>query len=732
MRKDLRNRWLMVAAIVPMMMVPALTRAGDFVFTGSGSWNTPTNWTPTGPPGALDRADIAGGLTATVSSSPASPVDTLYVGGNNDGPSTTDSGGYANSNTTGDGTLNQTAGDLVVNTWGVLGLNSPTGGNGANSGTGTYNLSGGSFTLMGTDAFTVGQGGTGIFNISGNSSVTINSIMHVGRQSGVAGDPGAAQGRGNGTVVQGGTSTVTLVGNPQQGNTVSLNIGLAGDGSYTLKDNATLISDRDVNVGTANHSVGILNQTGGTLNNTGGWFFVGNLAGSTGTYNLSGGTTTIAGRFLVGAAGTGTVNQTGGNLTVGHPGPFADDDINLGDFTGTGTYNISGGTLTGNGGITVGEWNAGTGHLNISGSAVVNTTDLSLGRNQGQFDPTLPATTGTITQTGGTVTVSGHTILGMDPKSNSNGNTSGTYTLSGGTLKLGTGGLQLGGTGNSYDGSGNVTTNNPGATGVFNLQGTGVLDANRSNLFIGAGAGSQTAFTMTGGTLQNAAQIQFPLNQQGGRFQPGAPGAPATTMITGDGTTAYTLASAGTFHIEIAGGTADELMTTSGATSLAGALDVLVSGTKPRHGATFTILSGAGISGHFANAPSRYISSQGLFHVNYSASAVTLTGFSLPGDANEDGSVNFTDLLILAQHYGQSGQNWNTGDFTNDGSVNFTDLLLLAQNYGQSNLTAADLAALPSAVRPDVQAAFAQVPEPPSLAVIGLVAAGVIARRRRS
>jgi PA14 domain/Glycosyl hydrolase family 10/Fibronectin type III domain len=52
------------------------------------------------------------------------------------------------------------------------------------------------------------------------------------------------------------------------------------------------------------------------------------------------------------------------------------------------------------------------------------------------------------------------------------------------------------------------------------------------------------------------------------------------------------------------------------------------------------------------------------------------------GDANEDGRVDFSDLLILAQNYTQSGRSWAEGDFTGDASVDFSDLLVLAQNYG--------------------------------------------------
>jgi len=58
----------------------------------------------------------------------------------------------------------------------------------------------------------------------------------------------------------------------------------------------------------------------------------------------------------------------------------------------------------------------------------------------------------------------------------------------------------------------------------------------------------------------------------------------------------------------------------------------------------------------------------------------------MTGDLNNDGSVNFTDLLALAQNYGRtSGATWAQGDLNGDGSVGFADLLLLAQNYGTTS-----------------------------------------------
>jgi hypothetical protein len=62
---------------------------------------------------------------------------------------------------------------------------------------------------------------------------------------------------------------------------------------------------------------------------------------------------------------------------------------------------------------------------------------------------------------------------------------------------------------------------------------------------------------------------------------------------------------------------------------------------------------------------------------------------TIPGDATLDGSTNFNDLLVIAQHFGQSvakgfAVSWTTGDVNYDGNVNFNDLLIVAQHFGDT------------------------------------------------
>ena len=70
--------------------------------------------------------------------------------------------------------------------------------------------------------------------------------------------------------------------------------------------------------------------------------------------------------------------------------------------------------------------------------------------------------------------------------------------------------------------------------------------------------------------------------------------------------------------------------------------------------------------------------------------------FVLAGDANRDRTVGFNDLVIVAQHYNQTGGGtFSTGDFNYDGNVGFADLVILAQRY---NVT------LPAPAQPVVSA----------------------------
>jgi hypothetical protein len=58
----------------------------------------------------------------------------------------------------------------------------------------------------------------------------------------------------------------------------------------------------------------------------------------------------------------------------------------------------------------------------------------------------------------------------------------------------------------------------------------------------------------------------------------------------------------------------------------------------------------------------------------------------LPGDVNDDGRVNFDDLLVLASNYNTAGKAWTQGnvDGSTGGEVNFDDLLVLAANYNRT------------------------------------------------
>ena len=85
----------------------------------------------------------------------------------------------------------------------------------------------------------------------------------------------------------------------------------------------------------------------------------------------------------------------------------------------------------------------------------------------------------------------------------------------------------------------------------------------------------------------------------------------------------------------------------------------------------------------------------------------------LPGDANGDGRVDVNDLTIVLSNFGKTtGMSWGTGDFNGDGKTDINDLTIVLSGYGQS---------LGSSV-----AGPAAVPEPSTLALLGVAAAGLL------
>jgi autotransporter-associated beta strand protein len=109
--------------------------------------------------------------------------------------------------------------------------------------------------------------------------------------------------------------------------------------------------------------------------------------------------------------------------------------------------------------------------------------------------------------------------------------------------------------------------------------------------------------------------------------------------------------------------------------------------------------------------------------------------YTLAGDATLDGAVDFNDLVKLAQNYNttvstSSDSWWNKGDFTYDGITDFNDLVKLAQNYN----TALPSEAIPgasAAFEADLARAFASVPEPGTLSLLGIGGIALMGRRRR-
>ncbi len=554
----------------------------------------------------------------------------------------------------------------------------------------------------------------GTINLGGNGVLTTSGITFVGRNNDAIG-----------TINQtGGTFTVNRSGNFAF---------VLGDGRF----------------GRTNVQ-GVYNLSGGIFT-TGGETYVGEGGGAVGTWTQSGGTATISNWFVVGReSGSGDVDISGGTLIKKGGGntPIGEGTNARGitfNVRGTGTFDAQTGevwvsngnnpvimTVKDTGKVNVNNWFAigrfggSNGTLNIQDGAIVT----KAGSN---FTVVAPGggSTGTVNQTGGTYSdAATETWIGDGGD--------GVWNFSGGTIN----------SGNIFD-----VGHNGGGNGTLNVSGTAVMNA--ATIRIGEAGSVNGTFNLSGGTVKadtivarnstGAKTFNFTggtlaagtfnvgsglANTGTGKLSPGLAAA-GSTVIGGT----YTQGATASMAIDLGGSTAGtfDKVTVTGAVTLNGKLSLTrLAAYDPANLTAHTILTGSAVSGKFSTIDGVIVSGPRRLAVTYTPTSVVVTA-ARAGDADLNGTVNFDDLLILAQNYNSASvTSWATGDFDGTGTTVFDDLLALAQNYGLSGVVApTDLgSSFSSDFQADWTMALSIVPEPGSFALIGMLGSALLRRSR--
>ncbi len=207
--------------------------------------------------------------------------------------------------------------------------------------------------------------------------------------------------------------------------------------------------------------------------------------------------------------------------------------------------------------------------------------------------------------------------------------------------------------------------------------------------------------------------------------------APGTLILTSANTyTGRTTVAAGTLRVTPA---ADDVLLSSGGADVRAATSLVfdyAGGISPAAAVRIALASGyagAWQAGRIISTTAN--ANVGLGYIDDTANSLVIVKPALYGDADLSGTVNFDDLLVLAQNYDLTATGiWAKGDFTYDNNINFDDLLLLAQSYDQS-LSVGQASQVGSQFAADWAMAQSLVPEP-GVACLASASFALLRRRR--
>ena len=645
---------------------------------------------------------------------------------------------------------------------------------------GTYHLSG-SATLS-TEVMEVGEAGTGTFLQEGASSLTVRELdlgtdngtgtytVHGGSLSATGGITVSTGDVGShGTFTADGGSIVTG----------GLTVGLYGEGAVSISNTAQLTVNGDETVGQFGR--GTLDQ--GAVSHT---VSGGMTVGSAGHVTLNtGGTLAVGGTLLVSGANgsdTGLFDQLGGDVNAGQMINWGVYNLSAGTLRGPAQTVDSGGVLNWQGGqigdASHGTTTVGNGTVVISGSGnrpLVNREFVNQGLVQWTGATDVLAQQGTTVQNGVQFVGAGVFEITNDRTFHNDAAVSpgfanyalvwkhaaGGVTLfdssfvNDGTIQVDTGTIRVAGPlvarGTFYTGGpgtieaasgGTFTVADPGGTtsAILDKDGSGTLLINAtqshvagSRLQVNAGTAVFNTDAGPSGnrnlsvTVAPGAYVAFNATQHLDQVDvSGTAGlAAGRKVLSANSFRLNSSSPIGTFDVN------DGAMAIHGGTSVSDVTDWLTSGYASR------AWNGIGIdsTAAAANPANRSVGfalagdvlglsgSQAGNWLGESVEADTLlVRYTLPGDANLDGTVDFTDEARLAQHYNTvGGMHWYEGDFNFDGNVDFLDLAIMAQQYNTS---------LPPSGAAPVFATSA-VPEPSATWALLCAGAAAAFRRRR-